>query len=135
MDALGIACIVVGVLVILARSPLIFAPEATLRVYRSLIATNARLRVVGFVLAALGAALVRSGSGVEGLATQALFVLGWLLCFAGLAGLLFPGLWRRVIDSVLSIASESVDTALLRVLGVIAVAVGAAVVYLGVRLL
>ncbi len=135
MSALGIACIVLGILVILSRGPPIFAPEATLRVYRNLIATNARLRVVGFVLAALGAALVRSGWGVDGLATQALSVLGWLLCFAGLAALLFPGPWRRVGDSVLSSASESVDTALLRVLGVIAVAVGAAVVYLGLRVL
>ncbi|MEE9280932.1 MAG: DUF2065 family protein [Myxococcota bacterium] len=135
MDALAIPCILIGVLVILARGPLIFAPAATLRVYRKLIASDARLRVVGFVLAALGAAVVRSGWGVEGLAAQALSVLGWLLCFAGLAVLLFPGPWRRVADSVLGIASESVDAAFLRVVGVIAVAAGAGLVYLGLRLL
>ncbi len=135
MDGPAIPCIVVGVLVILARGPLIFAPAATLRVYRTLMATDARVRVIGFVLAALGAVIVRSGWGVGGLAAQALSVLGWLLCFAGLAVLLFAGPWRRVADSVMEIASESVDPAFLRLVGVIAVAVGAALVYLGLRLL
>ncbi len=135
MDGLAIPCIVIGVLVILARGPLIFVPAATLRVYRNLFATDARVRVVGFVLAALGVVVLRSGWGATSLAAQSLSVLGWLLCFAGLAILLFAGPWRRVADSLLEIASESVDAALLRLVGVIAVAVGGALVYLGLRLL
>ncbi len=135
MDGLAISCIVVGVLVILARGPLTFAPAATLRVYGTLYATDARVRVIGFALAALGAVIIYSGWGVGDLAAQALSVMGWLLCFAGLAVLLFAGPWRRVADSVMQIASESVDAAFLRVVGVIAVAAGAGLVYLGLRLL
>ena len=93
------------------------------------------MRVIGFALAALGAVIIYSGWGVGDLAAQALSVMGWLLCFAGVAVLLFAGPWRRVADSVMQIASESVDAAFLRVVGVIAVAAGAGLVYLGLRLL
>ena len=51
MDSLSIICIAVGILVIVCRGPLIFAPSATLRFYdRWLLSTNARFRVFGVVL-------------------------------------------------------------------------------------
>ncbi len=45
MDALAVTCIVVGILIIVMRAPLIFAPRATLRAYdRVIFSTNARCR-------------------------------------------------------------------------------------------
>ena len=47
MDSLSIICIAVGILVIVRRGPLIFAPSATLRFYdRWLLSTNARFQVL-----------------------------------------------------------------------------------------
>ena len=54
MDSISIFCIVLGILTIVGRGPLIFAPSATLRAYdRLFISTNTRLRAFAVVLAAL----------------------------------------------------------------------------------
>ena len=52
MDALAITCIVVGILIIVMRAPLNFAPRATLRAYdRVIFSTNARCRAFSVVIA------------------------------------------------------------------------------------
>lgn len=135
MSTPGILCIAVGAFVVLLRGPMIFAPRRTLRAYRSLVSTDARVRAVGAVLAALGAWIVVSGPRGGDPVSGVLAVLGWLIVFAGGILLLFAGSMRNVVDSVLSIASESVDPAFIRVVGVLAVALGVGLIVLGYRLL
>ena len=64
MGSLSIFCIVLGVLLIVGRGSLIFAPSATLRFYdRWLLSTNTRFRVLGVVGATVAMALLFSDFG------------------------------------------------------------------------
>ena len=79
MDSLSIICIVVGILVIVGRGPLIFAPRATLRFYdRVFLSTNARVRAVGVGFATLAMALLFSDFG-EGVLAGLRHTFGWLM--------------------------------------------------------
>ncbi len=135
MDPLAIACVALGLLVILSRAPLVVAPGATLRSYRKLLASTARTRTLGVLVLALGMAVVIPAWGVERTLVRVLEVLGWLLCFGGALLLVFPAAFRLLADNLLRAASEAVDEAFLRVVGLIAVAVGAALIYVGLRIL
>ncbi len=135
MDPLAIACVALGLLVILSRAPLVVAPAATLRSYRKLLASTARTRIVGVLVLVLGVAVVTPAWGIERTVVQVLAVLGWLLCFGGALLLVFPAAFRLLADNLLRAASDAVDGAFLRVVGVIAVAVGAGLIYVGLRIL
>ena len=76
MASLSIICIAVGILIIVRRGPLIFAPSATLRFYdRWLLSTNVRFRVFGVVFATLAVALLFSDFG-EGVLAGLLHTFG-----------------------------------------------------------
>jgi hypothetical protein len=66
MNELSLVYVAVGVLVIVVRGPLIFAPAATIDFYRRLLATDARVRVMGVVVGAVGLALIAEGRGSGG---------------------------------------------------------------------
>jgi len=131
VDYLSILCILIGALIIATRGPLIFAPRAMLHVIRGLIATDARLRGIGLVLAVLAAAPLLLPLG-EGAVAGGLYALGWLLAFASLWLLIAPGSYRLVAQGVLDYVDSSVDGAIVRILGFVAVAIGFALVYVGI---
>ncbi|MBW2294524.1 MAG: hypothetical protein JRG94_19765 [Deltaproteobacteria bacterium] len=131
MDYLSILCILIGTLIIATRGPLIFAPRAMLRLIRWLIATDARLRGIGLVLTVLAAAPLLLPLG-EGPVAGGLYALGWLLAFAALWLLFAPGPYRLVAQGVLDYVDGSVDEAIVRILGILAVAIGVALVYVGI---
>ena len=135
MEPLAVACVALGLLVILGRAPLIVAPEATLQGYRKLLSSTARTRGVGVVVLTLGLAIVIPAWGTPRTLVRVLAVLGWLLCFGGALLLASPSAVRRTADDLLRSVEEGVDEAFLRLIGVIAVAIGAALIYAGVRLL
>ena len=62
MSHLAFVSIVFGVLIIIARGPLLVAPANTLEVYRSLIRSNARVRVLGLCGVLLGLAMIAAAS-------------------------------------------------------------------------
>ncbi len=134
-DALAIVCIVAGVLLILGRGPLIFAPERTLELYRRMVGTEAAVRIVGLCVGALGAGMAVLARGGGGTGVSIVFVLGLVLAAAGLMLLVLPSPYRRVADSVLDFVRDSVDAGVVRALGILAVGIGAFIVYLGIRLL
>ena len=94
MDSLSIFCIVLGVLLIVGRGSLIFAPSATLRFYdRWLLSTNTRFRVLGVVGATVAMALLFSDFG-EGVLAGWLLAFGWFLATVALLFLVLPNaLW------------------------------------------
>ena len=131
MDSLSIICIAVGILVIVRRGPLIFAPSATLRFYdRWLLSTNARFRVFGVVFATLAMALLFSDFGEGGLA--GLFhTFGWFMATVALLFLVLPNVLRRFIQTMFGYIEESVDNGIVRIVGLLSVVFGLALIYLG----
>ena len=132
---LGILCIAIGVLIIVGRGPLIFAPARTLEVYRRMMGTEAAVRVVGLCIGGLGAGatVLARGGGETGVSV--VFAIGLVLAVAGLMLLVFPSQFRGVAGHVLDFMRDSVDPGVVRALGGVAVGIGAYVVYFGARLL
>ncbi len=131
MDPLSILCILVGILIIAFRAPLIFAPSATLRLFGRLISTDAGIRGVGLVIAPLAVALVVLARG-ERPAVGILQALGWLFAAAILWLLAAPSSYRRLARGVLGYFESSVDAAIVRIIGLVAVSIGGAMIYVGI---
>ncbi len=132
MDSLSIMCIVLGTLAIVSRGPLIFAPSATLRSYdRLIISTNARFRAFGVVIATLAMALLFLSFG-EGSLAGFLHAVGWVVAAMALLMLVVPNVSRRFLSAMFDYLENSVDDAIVRILGLLAVVVGAVLIYVGV---
>ena len=130
MDPVSILCILLGLLVIVGRGPLLFAPQATLRFYERLLATDARVRVFGVVFGLLAVALLVPVPG-EGTAAGLLRALGWIFAAGTVWLLAAPGSYRLVAQGVLEFAEGSVDSAVVRGVGILAVGIGLALIYAG----
>jgi uncharacterized protein YjeT (DUF2065 family) len=129
MSELAIAATAVGVLILLVRGPLIFAPQATLGIYRRLLESHARIRVMGACVLAAGAALALSARGVDQTAAQVLFALGGLMVLiAAFLLLLYPSAYKELADTLLAAVEDSTT---LRAIGVFGVGIGAIFIYLG----
>ena len=132
MDSLSIICIAVGILVIVSRCPLIFAPSATLCFYdRWLLSTNARFRALGVVFATLAMALLFSDFG-EGVLAGLLHTFGWFMATVALLFLVLPNVLRRFVQTIFGYIEESVDDGIVRIVGLLAVVFGFALIYVGV---
>ena len=132
MDSLSIICMAVGILVIVRRGPLIFAPSATLRFYdRWLLSTNARFRAFGVVFATLAMALLFSDFG-EGVLAGLLHTFGWFMATVALLFLVLPNVLRRFVQTIFGYIVESVDDGIVRIAGLLAVVFGFALIYVGV---
>lgn len=132
MDSLSIMCIILGTLAIVSRGPLIFAPSATLRSYdRLIISTNARFRAFGVVIATLAMALLFLSFG-EGALAGFLHAVGWVVAAMALLMLVVPNVSRRFLSAMFDYLENSVDDAIVRILGLLAVVVGAVLIYVGV---
>jgi uncharacterized protein YjeT (DUF2065 family) len=128
MSKLAIATTAVGVLVVLARGPLIFAPQATLAVYRKLLETHARIRAIGACVVVLGVALAVSAQGVDRTAAQVVFAFASIIALGALLLLVYPSAYKRLADTVLAAVE---DPTTLRAFGVLGTAIGAVLIYLG----
>ena len=132
MDSLSIMCIVLGTLTIVSRGPLIFAPSATLRFYdRWMFSTNARFRVFGVVFATLAMALLFSDFG-EGVLAGLLHTFGWFMATVALLFLVLPNVFRRFFQTIFGYIEKSVDERIMRIVGLLSVVFGLALIYVGV---
>ncbi len=130
MDPLSILCVLIGALIIAGRGPMIFAPAATLRFTNTLLSTDARIRGIAVVLTPLAVALIALPLG-EGEVAGILRFFGWVWAAAALWLLAAPGSYRRFAGGVVSYFESSVDEAVVRMIGVVAVAIGVALIYFG----
>lgn len=129
----SILCVLTGLLVIAARGPLIFAPRRTLRFYGRLVSNSTGMRSFAVVLGALAVALLAATVGEDAISFW-LRLLGWMLAAMTMWVLVFPGTYRLVALGVIRFFLDSVDTAIVRGMGLFAVALGGWLVYLGIRL-
>jgi len=127
MNKLSLVCILGGVFAILTRGPLIFAPEATMRLIRKLTVNNTRVRLLGLFILFFGFALSLAARDSSLAIGQLIFILGFLVAFVSILLLLiFPAAYRQVIDFV-----SDFDTSVLRTAGFLGVVFGAFFLYLG----
>jgi hypothetical protein len=133
MDTISTLYVLLGVLIIATRGPMIFVPQATLRVLRRLVATDARVRVIGLLVVPLAAAAIQVPPGRPG--AEVLRVLGWIWAGAALWIVLAPGSYRWVTLGVVDFFDSSPGTSDMRMIGVLAVALGAGLIYFGIYLL
>ncbi len=134
MDANSILCVFIGLLVIVVRVPLIFAPEATIRYFDRVIATDAGIRTSALVVGGLAAAVLTMTVGGR---TESFWrrVVGWLLALGALVLLIAPGSYRRLARGVIGFIQDSTDTVILRWIGFFGVAIGSGLVYAGIWVL
>ena len=135
MEPIALAILVFAVLLIATRGPLVFAPATTLAVYRRCIATPRRVRALGAVAAVFAALLILTGQAAHeehgGLALG-LEGLGWVLAGSAAWLAIHPPGYQRLVESILDAIS---DPAVLRIIGVISIAVGLALVGLALTVL
>jgi hypothetical protein len=133
MTHLSLVSIVLGALIIVTRTPLLFAPRATLEVYGSLYRTDTRARLVGLLAASVGLCMILAASTSSGVGASVFWVWGWLaVLVAGLVPILFPAAYRGLVGAALGWAAASGRA---RALGALAVALGVLLVYLGMYVL
>jgi hypothetical protein len=129
MSHLALVSIALGTILIAARGPMLLAPAGTLGTYRSLIQSNARVRVLGVFGLLLGLAAIAAASGSEGTGAWVIWVWGWLaLVVCALFVVPLASAYRRVAEAFLGSLENSNLT---RTLGAVNIAIGALLVYLG----
>ena len=135
MDTLSIFCIVLGLWIIVKRTPLVFAPGATLRRYdRLVLSTDTRIRIAGIVIAVLGVFLFLLPAG-EKILEKVPWVMGCTMVFLALGCLTLPGWTRRRIRALVNFVDSSVGDIGLRIIGVLSVLIGLLLVYVGAYVL
>ncbi len=130
MDPLSALCVLIGALIIAGRGPMIFAPVATLRFAKALLSTDARIRGGAVVPTALAVAIIALPLGAGGVAGILRF-LGWAWAATALWMLASPDSFRYLVGGVTDYFESSVDEAVLRMIGVVSVALGVALIYFG----
>ena len=135
MSGLAWCSVAFGVLLLVSRGPLAFAPAATMRFYHGVVATPARVRVLGVVIGVLGLLVASTSWAGEGGAEQFFRGLGALFILLAVLLLVAPAAYQRIAEAVLSFSDESVDTAVVRGVGIFAMALGAFLIYLGLAVL
>ena len=129
MDRLALVSVVAGAVMIVARGPMVVAPSVTVAAYRWLLASHARIRIMGVFIAALGLVMTRAAHGAEQDAAWVISILGWLFLFATVFLLIFTSFYQKI---ALGFMDAVDDPAVLRVLGVIGALFGAFLIYLGI---
>ncbi len=126
MEPIAIVTVILAALYIVGRGPLVFAPAATVEVYRRMFATTGRTRVFGAFLALLAVPLVitaRLGRAELGDITILIEVMGWITAAAAVFVLVAPGTIKRLLmgfwDAVESHAARRAFGAVNIVFGVV----------------
>ena len=123
MNTLSNLFVGLGVLVIVGRGPLIFAPRATLRFYSSIFSTVLRIRGMGVVVGVFGAVLLCFDYGTGAIAGW-ISIFGWFLVSTAFALVVLPTPFCGIFQGILRPFRESLSDVLIRTLGLLAVIVG-----------
>jgi len=127
MNPLALTTLVIGVLAICLRGPMILFPKTVAGIFQKLIKSPASMQAMGFVFSVLGFLLAFFAWGEPGLAARVMLALGLIWGLVSLIFLVFfPSLYRS-----LALFFLDLDTSVLRMIGVLGVALGAILVYLG----
>ena len=130
MSRASVLLIGFGVLVIMTRSTLVFAPRRTIHFWMANFSIDRSIRILGGVLGMLSLLLLMTDFGGDDAAQWPMWVL-WGLLSVGLCLAVFSGFFRQYAQKKLQWADTKLSDGALRGVGVLAVSVGALLVYLG----
>jgi len=122
------ACLLLALFIIVLRGPLIFAPEATLVFYMSkILPSPTRMRVLGVAMLIVALALVATTlQRTDETLPVIIFLLGVLLAAGSLVLLGAPAFAGRLVAATLSWFGPI----MLRIVGIVSVAIALLLVYL-----
>ena len=124
-----------GAIILCSRGPLLVAPATTLRVFRAIIKTNARTRILGTCLVLLGAPTIWAGGSEESTLAIILMFIGWASVGVGVPALvLFPRIYVAIADAILP-ADSNTDLFGWRLIGLVGVVIGPALFGAGLHTL
>jgi len=124
-----------GILLILTRAPFLLFPHETLAFYGRLYATDVQARAWSAVYLALAVLCAWGAMPLRDTAQTVIAAFGLVFLAFGVWSLAMPSDVRSVIDGFLAFMRESVDAAVLRAIGAFTLAIGTALVFVGVRAL
>ena len=130
MSRASVLLIGFGVLVILTRSTLVFAPRRAIHFWMAIFSIDRSIRILGGVLGMLSLLLLMTDFGGDDAAQWPMWVL-WGLLSVGLCLAVFSAFFRQYAQKKLQWADTKMSDGALRGVGVLAVSVGALLVYLG----
>ncbi len=126
MSNLAIVSLVLGIVAVVGRAPLIFAPGISLEIIRKIIDNTLVIRIGSIIAGALSAACLYSAWGSEQSAALIILIMGWHLAIVALFALTIPPIIQLLGDIFWSINNKTA-----RVVGVISVGFGVLLIYLG----
>ncbi|MCJ7774441.1 MAG: hypothetical protein MUP22_15060 [Desulfobacterales bacterium] len=132
MNRLSVISIIIGIFAIVFRAPFIFAPEAAMRYFSEKVASNNNgIRLFGLFLLVLGIAMIFA-AWESGLVIGKIIVIwGLFIAFISIVlMLIFPGAYGQILNYF-----STVDSSVLRGIGVLGVAIGAIFLYFGLVVL
>ena len=129
MNTPAVASIIMGIVIIAARGPMMFAPRAVIEFFkRGVLSSNARIRYMGLVVSSFGAGMILAAWGHSQITAYVIWISGWIVTPVSVVFLLvFPSTYKKVAAVVFGF-----NIAFFRVLGFVGVAMGVGFIYLGV---
>ena len=127
MNILPVVSIVFGILIIIGRAPLLFAPETALKTIRNLVGSTWKLRLIGVSTFLFGVIMLAVTCMTEQRYPIPVMSLGCLFTVVGMLLILIPSIIQK-----LAIRIWSMSTLQARALGLISVLIGGYLIYLGV---
>ena len=128
MTATAITMVCLGLLIIVGRGPLIFAPDKTRDTYLRWLASDTILRVYGIVIGVLAMVVIYTTQKDVGAAAQIMHGFAWFIAVMCAVVLIpFPGPVARMGTAIWGRFSPPV----LRAMGALSVAVGGWLVWYG----
>lgn len=131
MSTLGQFIVVLGLLIIATRAPLVFAPEGWRSVVLKLFKTPARMRAFGAFLGGFGAVAAWVGSTEATPLGEFVYTAGIMVMVLGV-GLFIP--FASSMGAVFRQIIGAMGASVLRGVGVLAVLIGAWIVWYGMGL-
>ncbi len=131
MSVLAIAVIVFGLLILVTRGPLVYAPDKTRNRLVGLFDSERKMRMMGIVIAALGAFFIWAADGAIGGWAVAVYLFGILALMISLLLMIpFPGRMQPLATRVWNGFSQTT----LRLIGLTSTVFGAWLIYVGFTL-
>jgi uncharacterized protein YjeT (DUF2065 family) len=132
MNKLSVISIILGIFAIVFRAPLIFAPDAVMKYFSEKVAsTNNGIRGFGLFLLVLGLAMILTARGSSLIIGKIIVIWGMVITFVSIVFMLiFPEAYMKILNYF-----STVDSSVLRGIGILGVAIGAFFLYFGLVVL
>ena len=131
MSVVGVVSISLGLLIVVSRGFLTLFPAATLRWFEKSVLTESRTRLFGILLLPLAVLMIWSGAAQDSGLAGTLLIFGFFILIAAVPWLVFFP--RTYIEFCSAFLPPEPGSSLVgwRVVGLLGMAIGAALIYFG----